>query len=78
VTRLEKLQAAPPEVRAAVTELLDEISAPMMPREIEAALCRNGFSRSKARPIVNALKHLPIIAIGDGGGAPSSSSAKGS
>lgn len=66
MTRLEKLEEAPVEVRAAVTALLDEISAPMTPREIEAALCRNGFSRSKARPIVNLLKKLPIIAIGYG------------
>ena len=64
MTRLEKLQAAPPEVRAAVAELLDEISAPMTAREIEAALCRNGFTRSKARPIVNVLKKLPLVAIG--------------
>ncbi len=66
MTALEKLDRASPAVRAAVLELLDEISAPMHPREIELALCRNGFTRSKARPIVNVLKRLPIIAIGDG------------
>ena len=66
MTRLNKLRAASPEVRDLALALLDEMSAPMSPREIEAALCRNGFSRSKARPIVNVLKHLPIIAIGDG------------
>lgn len=64
MTRLEKLQASPPEVRAAVLELLDELSAPMSAREIEAALCRNGFKRSNARPVVNVLKRLPLIAIG--------------
>jgi hypothetical protein len=66
MTRLEKLEAASPEVRAALLELLDELSAPMHPREIERALCRSGMSRSKARPIVNVLKHLPIVAIGAG------------
>ena len=66
MTPLDKLRAAPPEVRAAVLELLDEISAPMHPRDIEAALCRSGFTRSKARPIVNALKRLPVIALGSG------------
>ena len=66
MSALEKLDRASPEVRAAVLELLDELSAPMHPREIERALCQHGFSRTKARPIVNALKRLPIIAIGDG------------
>jgi hypothetical protein len=66
MTRLEKLEAASPEVRAALLELLDELSAPMHPREIERALCSSGMSRSKARPIVNVLKHLPIVAIGAG------------
>jgi hypothetical protein len=66
MTAQERLKAAPPEVRRAVLELLDEISAPMTAREIEQALCRSGFPRSKARPIVNILKRLPIIAIGDG------------
>jgi hypothetical protein len=66
MTTLEKLRAAPPEVRAALLELLDELSAPMHPSEIERALCRAGMSRSKARPIVNVLKQLPIVAIGAG------------
>jgi endonuclease III len=65
VTNTEKLlAAASPEVRTLALQLLDEASAPMHPRELERALCRGGFTRSKARPIVNALKHLPIIAIG--------------
>lgn len=66
MTALDKLRAAPPEVREAALALMDELSAPMHPREIERALCRAGFSRSKARPIVNVLKHLPIVAIGAG------------
>lgn len=63
---VEKLQAAPPPVRELALALLDEPSAPMHPRELERALCRAGFTRSKARPIVNVLKHLPVIAIGTG------------
>lgn len=66
MSALDKLRIASPEVRAAVLALMDELSAPMHPREIEKALCRAGMSRGKARPIVNALKHLPIIAIGAG------------
>jgi len=64
MTALEKLKAAPPEVREATLALMDELSAPMTPREIERALCRAGMSRSRARPIVKVLKHLPIVAIG--------------
>lgn len=66
MSALDKLQAARPEVRTAVLELLDEMSKPMHPREIERALCRSGFTRSEARPIVKVLKHLPIVAIGVG------------
>jgi hypothetical protein len=66
MTAQDKLRAASPEVRDLALALMDELSAPMHPREIERALCSNGFTRSKARPIVNALKHLPIVAIGAG------------
>ena len=69
MTALEKLLAGPPDVRAVALALLDEVSAPMHPREIEAALCRNRFTRSKARPVVNALKRLPLIAVGGSGDA---------
>lgn len=66
MTRLEKLQAAPPEVREAVLELLDELSRPMTARELERALQDAGFTRSQAKPVVMVLKHLPIVAIGAG------------
>lgn len=66
MTPHERLAAALPVVRELVLELLDELSAPMHPREIERALCSAGFTRSKARPVVNVLKHLPVIAIGAG------------
>lgn len=66
MTALDRLRAAPPEVRDLALALMDELSAPMHPRDIERALCRSGFSRSKARPIVNALKRLPVVAMGEG------------
>jgi hypothetical protein len=66
MTAQEQLEAATPEVRAVALALLDSVSAPMHPRAIERALCESGFTRSKARPIVNVLKRLPIIAMGDG------------
>ena len=62
----DRLQAEPYQVRRRVLELLDEMSAPMHPREIERALTRAGYTRSEARPIVKVLKNLPIIAIGAG------------
>ena len=62
----DRLADEPAQVRARVLELLDEISAPLHPREIERALCRAGYTRSQARPVVMALKVLPIIAIGGG------------
>lgn len=61
-----RLQGENRKTRQRVLELLDEMSAPLHPREIERALCRAGFTRSQARPIVSALKNLPIIAIGGG------------
>lgn len=66
MTALRQLASASPEVRKLALALLDRISAPMHPREIERALCTSGYTRSQARPIVRALKHLPIIAIGAG------------
>lgn len=66
MTAGDRLMGAPYRVRRHVLELLDEMSAPMHPRQIERALCAAGFTRKQARPIVTALKHLPIIAIGAG------------
>jgi hypothetical protein len=62
----DRLMAQPHKVRQLVLGLLDEMSAPMHPREIERALCNAGFTRSEARPLVKVLKRLPIIAIGGG------------
>jgi hypothetical protein len=62
----DKLLAAPRHVRRHVLELLDQMSAPLTARELERALCRAGFTRSQARPVVKALKVLPVIAIGGG------------
>lgn len=62
-----RLMAEPYQVRRRVIELLDEMSAPMHPREIEQALLATGkFTRTERRKIVMALKHLPILAMGAG------------
>ena len=61
------LQSAPVAVRKLVAELLDDMSAPMLREEIEDALLfAGGFSRSERRRIAQALKRLPIIAVGSG------------
>ena len=61
------LQSAPAEVRRHVAELLDDMSSPMLREEIEDALLfAGGFTRSERRRIAQALKRLPIIAIGGG------------
>lgn len=62
----DRLEAEPFQVRRRVLELLDEMSAPMHPREIERALKRAGFTRKDAMTVTAALKTLPIIAIGAG------------
>lgn len=64
----DRLMAEPYKVRKRVLELLDEMSRPMSRREIEEALYPSGLSRSERRRLANALKVLPIIAIGAGHG----------
>lgn len=63
----DKLMGAPHHVRRQVLDLLDQMTAPMHPREIERALQASGeFSRAERRKIVMVLKRLPVIAIGAG------------
>lgn len=61
-----RLDGQPPHVRQLVLELLDEMTSPLHPSEIEGALHRAGFTRSERRRMVQVLKRLPIIAIGAG------------
>ncbi len=63
MTPLQKLRALPPHVRAPALEALDEISAPLGPRELDRAFQNVGFSRGDARKFTLALKHLNVIAI---------------
>lgn len=63
MTALDKLNAASPEVRDAVLALLDEISRPLTPRELDAAFCADGYSRGKVRHLTRALKGLAIVAV---------------
>jgi hypothetical protein len=59
----EMLQHLPPESRLAVTQVLDEISRPLSPRELDEAFRRVGFSRAQRKACTFALKGLDIIAV---------------
>ena len=63
----DRLEGESHRVRKRVLEVLDEMSAPMTARQIEAALIEaGGWTRTERRRIVNALKVLPLVAIGAG------------
>lgn len=63
MTALEKLRALPPIVRAPALELLDELTSPLSPREIDRALQNVGYSRGEARRVTKVLKTLSIVAL---------------
>lgn len=63
MTPLDKLKAAPPAVRAAALQLLDEVSSPLNPRELDRAFQDEGFTRSEARRMTRSLKHLHVVAV---------------
>ena len=62
----DRLADQPENVRQLVLELLDEMTSPLHPSEIDGALFEAGFSRGERRRMVQVLKRLPIIAIGAG------------
>ncbi len=61
--KLEALNRADPAVRTAALELLDQISRPLAPREIERALRDAGHSKSWSCHIASCLRDLNLIAI---------------
>lgn len=63
MTKLAAIAAAPEEVRAAALALLDEVSAPLNARQLDRAFQNEGFTRSEARRLTLALKHLYVIAL---------------
>lgn len=63
MTPLEKLTAAPPAVRAAALELLDEVSLPLTPRYLERAFQNEGCTRGEARRMMRVLKNLHVVAL---------------
>jgi hypothetical protein len=60
-----ELAALSPALRDQVVQMLDRISRPMGPREIEHALRAAGIPRSQQRALAKALKGFSIVAIVD-------------
>lgn len=61
--RIELVEHAEPALREKVTALLDEISRPLTPREIDAQLAPY-YTRAKRKEIIKALNFLqPIILL---------------
>lgn len=60
---LQKLRALPPHVRAPALEVLDQLTIPLSPRDLDRAFQDAGFSRGEARKFTVALKHLRVIAM---------------
>lgn len=64
ISLLARLDEQPSHIRQLVLELLDEMTSPLHPSEIEGALHQAAFSRGERRRMVQVLKRLPIIAMG--------------
>lgn len=63
MTALANLIAAPADVRDATLTLLDELSAPLVPRDLERALQAGGLTRAQARRAMHALRAVHVIAL---------------
>jgi hypothetical protein len=63
MTAQDRLRAATPEVRNMVLTMLDELSSPMPPRELDRAFQDEGFTRAQARKMTLALKHFYVVAL---------------
>lgn len=63
MTGLANLIAAPADVRTAALALLDELSAPLEPRQLERALQAGGLTRTQARRAMHALRSVHVVAL---------------
>lgn len=63
MSALADLIAAPADVRSAALALLDEMSAPLAPRELERALQTGGLTRTQARRAMHALRSVHVVAL---------------
>ncbi|WP_298018253.1 hypothetical protein [uncultured Parasphingopyxis sp.] len=60
---IQRLVNAPSDSRALAIELLDEVSRPMSPRDLDRAFMDAGFTRTKAREMTKSLKGFNVIAL---------------
>ena len=60
--RIDLIEHAPAEVREQALALLDEVSRPLTPRELEDQLVRF-YTRAKAREIVKALNFFKVVLL---------------
>lgn len=60
--RIELIEHAPADVREQALSLLDEVSRPLTPRELEDQLVRY-YTRAKAREIVKALNFFKVVLL---------------
>jgi hypothetical protein len=51
------------DISAEALRFLDDVCAPLTPRQIERALRDHGVSKSQRAVLANALSHLNIIAV---------------
>ena len=63
IKALDALKAAPPEVRAAALAVLDQVSAPLIERQIAGAFRASGIGLLDAKRMARALRKLDIIAV---------------
>lgn len=63
MTKFEQVKALPAYLRTPVLQALDELTAPLSPRELDRAVMDAGFTRSEARRLTKALKQLKVIAL---------------
>ena len=63
MTALERLRALPPIVRTPALEVLDQLTKPITPRQLDQAFKDAGFARSEARRMTLALKRLNVVAL---------------
>ena len=63
MTGLANLIAAPADVRTAALALLDDLSAPLAPRDLERAFQAGGLTRTQARRAMHALRAVHVVAL---------------
>lgn len=59
----EKLSALPPHIRQPALEVLDQLTTPLTPRDLDRAIQNEGFTRAEAKKVTRVLKRLHVVAL---------------